>query len=139
MDIYFNLDRLTGADRRIAEYLARLAQYREIAARFAKEIAERGEGSIMPVRKAQRLLSIAEEAAVNDMMLPSSEAAARLGYSRVQVARLCREHGQDGDHQVRCEKRFGNSWYVYVPDIKMLMEAGEIHGPYKKCPANQSE
>jgi len=132
MNICFNLDKLAGADRRIAEYLARLAQYREVSAEFAAEIAERGASSIVSVQKAQRLLSAAEDAAVNDMMLPSSEAARRLGYSRVQVARLCREHGQDGDHQVRCEKRFGNAWYVYVPDIELLISTGEIHGPYKK-------
>ncbi len=133
MNICFNLDRLAGSDRRIAEYLARLARYREASAEFAAEMEGTGRADMSATDAAWTLLQAAEEEAVHDMMLPLADAAQRIGYSHSHLRRLTREHGPEGDRQIRAERRHGNSWYVYPPDVTLLIETDESsRGPYRE-------
>ena len=61
MIVTFDLDKLTGSDRRMAEYLARLAQYRTVATEFEAEIAVDSERDIVSVTKARTLLRTAAQ------------------------------------------------------------------------------
>ncbi len=63
-------------------------------------------------------------------MVPAADAATATGYSHQQIARICRDHGPDGTDRVRCEKRHGKLWYVYVPDVQVMLDAGVLRGPY---------
>jgi hypothetical protein len=122
---------LSPIERCRAEHLAALAEYRALAAQLAA-----GEDvSLAAIDTANARLAEIEsnEEYIRERMVPAADAADLLGYSRAQMTRICREHGPNGDHQVRCEKRHGKLWYVYVPDIKLLIASGGLRGPQRGC------
>jgi len=119
---------LSPIERRIAEHLVALGEVRVLTAQLAA-----GEDVLLSAIDAAnaRLAEIeSDEGYIRERMLPAADAADRLGYSRAQMTRICRECGPDGDHQVRCEKRHGKLWYVYVPDVEVMIASGDLRGPF---------
>jgi len=119
---------LSPIERRRAEHLAALAEYRALTAQLAA-----GENvSLAAIDAAnERLVEIESDGEyIRSQMIPAADAAGRLGYSRAQMTRICRECGPGGDNQVRCEKR-GKLWYIYVPDVELLIAFGDLRGPYR--------
>lgn len=129
MIIYEN--HLSETDQLTAEYFSAVSDYRRLAAEFALTLHQDGEADLSALDAARERLAAIEENEdfIRAQMLPLSDAADRLGYSRAQMTRICRDHGPDGSRQVRAEKR-GKLWYVYVPDVQYLVETGELRGPY---------
>lgn len=125
---------LSSSDALTAEYLSAVSDYRRLAAEFAVTLERDGEADLAMLDVArERLAAIeANEDFILAQMLPLADAAARLGYSRSQMARICRDHGPDGSRQIRAEKRHGKLWYVYVPDVEYLIGTEEIYGPRGK-------
>lgn len=130
MIIYEN--HLSETDQLTAEYLSAVSDYRRLAAEFALILHQNGEADLSALDVArERLAAIeANEAFIRSRMLPIADAAARLGYSRAQMTRICRDHGPTGTQQVRAEKRHGKLWYIYAPDVEFLIASGELRGPY---------
>ena len=124
---------LSPTDQLTAEYLSAVSDYRRLAAEFAATLERNGTADLAALDTARARLAAIEsnETFIHVQMLPLAEAAARLGYSHPQMARICRDHGPDGSHQVRAEKRYGKLWYVYVPDVEYLRTSGELRGPYR--------
>ena len=125
-------EHLSKTDQLTAEYLSAVSDYRRLAAEFALTLHESGEADLTPLDVARARLEAIEsnEDFIQARKLPLADAAARLGYSQSQMARICRDHGPEGSRQVRAEKRHGKLWYVYVPDVTYLIDTEEIRGPY---------
>jgi hypothetical protein len=128
--ITINPVHLSPAERRRAEHLAALAEYRALAAQLAAD--EDVSLSAIDAANARMAEIESDEEYIRSQMVPAADACSRLGYSRAEMTRICRENGPDGDHQVRCEKRHGKLWYVYVPDIKLLITSGDLRGPRRE-------
>lgn len=123
---------LSETDQLTAEYFSAVSDYRRLAAEFALTLHRDGAADLTALDAARERLAMIEvnEDFVRAQMTPLAEASDRLGYSRAQMTRICRDHGPDGARQVRAEKRHGKLWYVYVPDVEFLIEVGELRGPY---------
>ncbi|MEJ2307301.1 MAG: hypothetical protein P8Y30_07160 [candidate division WOR-3 bacterium] len=88
---------LFHVERRRAEHLAALAEYRSLAAQLAAGKSV----SLTAIDAAdQRLAGIeSDEEYIRSLMVTAADAAERLGYSRAQMTRICRECGPGGDNR----------------------------------------
>ena len=109
----------------------KLSHAERLHLRYLQAVACLEDGSPEEIAAAKAIIAEVESDAdfIRAQMRPASDVAEATGYSRVHIARICREHGPDGTGRVRCEKRHGKLWYVYAPDIEVLVEAGVLHGP----------
>lgn len=124
-------DYLAGRDALEAQYLAALSAYRAAAAEFAAALqsGQPADSTNLDTLAAELTAIESDDEFVRGRMIPLADAADRLGYSQSHMKRICRDHGPDGDNQVRAEHRHGKLWYVYVPDIEYLISTGGIYGP----------
>ena len=131
MELTIYLDHLADRDALDARHLAALSAYRATAAEFAAALqsGQSADRSRLDALAAELSTIESDDEFIHDHMLPLADAADQLCYSQSHLKRICRDHGPDGDHQVRCEKRHGKLWYVYVPDVEYLISTGDIYGP----------
>ena len=117
MNITINLTYLGSTEQRQARYLAALARYRELAARFA----ETGQANAAELRAAADEVARWEQTP-KERMRPIREVAEATGVSVATIRRWAR------DGQVAAEKRFGKLWYVDPQDIEYQIATEATRG-----------
>ena len=109
----------------------KLSHAERLHLRYLQAVARLEDGSPGEVAEAKAIIVDVEsdDDFIRSQMQPAADVAVATGYSRAQIARICRDHGPAGSGRVRCEKRHGKLWYIYAPDIETLIEAGVLRGP----------
>ena len=103
----------------------KLSHVERLHLRYLQAVARLEDGSSEEIADAKAIIAEVEsdEDFIRAQMQPAADVADATGYSRAQIARICRDHGPAGSGRVRCGKRHGKLWYIYAPDIEALIEA----------------
>jgi len=108
------LGHLSPDEQRQARYLAAVARYRGLAARFAEE----GQADVEELRAAEEEVA-RWEPTPEERMRPIREVAEVTGVPVSTIRRWA------GEGQVAAEKRFGKLWYVDPQDVELAVAQEE--------------
>lgn len=119
-------DYLSPQELRLAAYYAALSNYRRLAAAFATELTGAGLADSTAVEAAGAELDRRRQESQPDRLKSIREVADLTGFSTSHLRLLA------GQNRITGEKRFGKLWYLDLDEIRQMIDAEELVGPYKQ-------